>query len=81
MALKLRNLGQRGRNRLAKAGEGDRVIQTKMVGLFSMKEVRLADIPQAQTPFRRETESRENKSAITLLTLRASCTYVDTART
>ncbi|KAG2052008.1 P-loop containing nucleoside triphosphate hydrolase protein [Suillus hirtellus] len=29
-AVKLRNLGQRERNRLAKAGEADRVIQTKM---------------------------------------------------
>ncbi|KAG2127483.1 P-loop containing nucleoside triphosphate hydrolase protein [Suillus clintonianus] len=29
-AVKLRNLGQRERNRLAKAGESDRVIQTKM---------------------------------------------------
>ncbi|ETW81153.1 hypothetical protein HETIRDRAFT_319570 [Heterobasidion irregulare TC 32-1] len=29
-AIKLRNLGQRPRNMLAKAGEGDRVIQTKM---------------------------------------------------
>lgn len=30
-AVKLRNLGQRPRNMLAKAGEGDRVIKTKMV--------------------------------------------------
>ncbi|EIW83366.1 GTP binding protein 4 [Coniophora puteana RWD-64-598 SS2] len=29
-AVKLRNLGQRGRNMLAKAGEGDRTIKTKM---------------------------------------------------
>ncbi|KIL58634.1 hypothetical protein M378DRAFT_311322 [Amanita muscaria Koide BX008] len=29
-ANRLRNLGQRGRNRLAKAGEGDRAIRTKM---------------------------------------------------
>ena len=29
-AIKLRNLGQRPRNMLAKAGEGDRVIKTKM---------------------------------------------------
>ena len=30
-ANKLRNLGQRPRNMLAKAGEGDRAIKTKMV--------------------------------------------------
>ncbi|THG92975.1 hypothetical protein EW145_g8516 [Phellinidium pouzarii] len=30
-AIKLRNLGQRPRNMLAKAGEGDRAIKTKMV--------------------------------------------------
>lgn len=31
-AVKLRNLGQRERNRLAKAGESDRAIKVKMVG-------------------------------------------------
>ena len=30
-ALRLRNLGQRGRNMLAKAGESDRAIKVKMV--------------------------------------------------
>ena len=36
-ATKLRNLGQRPRNMLAKAGEGDRVIRTKMVRIsFSL---------------------------------------------
>lgn len=34
-AIKLRNLGQRPRNMLAKAGEGDRTIKTKMVRVSS----------------------------------------------
>ena len=33
-ATKLRNLGQRPRNMLAKAGEGDRAIKTKMVSFL-----------------------------------------------
>lgn len=35
-AVKLRNLGQRERNMLAKAGESDRAIKTKMVSLVSI---------------------------------------------
>ncbi len=33
-ATRLRNLGQRGRNMLAKAGESDRAIRVKMVRFF-----------------------------------------------
>ena len=39
-AVKLRNLGQRGRNMLAKAGESDRAIRTKMVCLISLPIMR-----------------------------------------
>ena len=42
-AVKLRNLGQRPRNMLAKAGEGDRAIKTKMVGTSSLHILPTAD--------------------------------------
>ena len=42
-AVKLRNLGQRPRNMLAKAGEGDRTIKTKMVGASYLHVLRIAD--------------------------------------
>lgn len=42
-AVKLRNLGQRPRNMLAKAGEGDRVIKTKMVGASFLNDLLIAN--------------------------------------
>ena len=70
-ANKLRNLGQRPRNMLAKAGEGDRAIKTKMVRFSLVLNYIFSNILPffffylAQASVRRETQSRENTKKMT----------------
>jgi len=70
-ANKLRNLGQRPRNMLAKAGEGDRAIKTKMVRFVLVLKLSFSRILPffflypAQASVRRKTQSREDTKKMT----------------
>ena len=60
-ANKLRNLGQRPRNMLAKAEEGDRAIKTKMI---RFRHLLFFFLVPAQASVHRETQGRQNTKKI-----------------
>jgi nucleolar GTP-binding protein len=71
-AVRLRNLGQRERNRMAKAGESDRAIKTKMVRVSAPRCYTVTYdndgnvVPVAAQAFiRREAENGEDEQTIT----------------